>query len=659
MFNVKNYGAQGNGVADDTVPIRNALAAAEAAGGGIIYLPAGTYDVCPQASDLTSRLYYDSPNYGSNLPIFVITTSNIVFIGDGSGKTHLEGYSLGMKNPVTNWYSATPGGAVVRFDMFMVYASAAISTIEFRSLDISGNAGWTPDGVNGSWPANPITGDGWDITNKGIAMLGATINNVLVFNCTMHDFRGEVVYAGGDDPGQISIINTAIYSSNGDAVSCSADVLMSHDTIGGTGAGMDVYNGVENFDLGAPEKTVIEDCSISCSSSAASVHGNGIVYLGLPSSSLTVTNTTLTNNNFGILFSEFGYNVTVQGNTFANDSAGMIDSILGLYPTYATYEGFGDFTISDNTFNDCANAFVSQAYAGDVPRSPPFDNLVIEDNTVANGTLLGGAFWSATPNSWTGFVVSNNVLDANAADLNNYQFGNNFAIWTNTTRQGANGKYTIYDYSKETTTTLTASEQPWLGVFLPSSDQTVVGFNQNAGTTQYIELDATSLAGYPPGFQTEFVNGPSSPGNWVLKADPAWNNFANNEPIAPDGLWVGVNAQGLFTLIPVLSNSNAILGNAPVAYNAGSPAAPVFPSISVADPTSSTLAGATVQISEGYQSGEDLLSFANTATITGSWNAATGTLTLTGLDSVADYQDALQAVTFVDTSATPTFVRGQ
>ncbi len=173
VYNVKDFGAKGNGAADDTTAIRNALAAAEAAGGGIIYLPAGTYDVCPQASDLTSSTYYTSPHYGGNLPIFAITTSNIVFIGDGAESTHLEGYSLGMKNPVTNWYSATPGGAVVRFDMFVVYASAAISTIQFRSLDICGNAGWTPEGAYGSWPANPTTGDGWDITNKCIAMWGS------------------------------------------------------------------------------------------------------------------------------------------------------------------------------------------------------------------------------------------------------------------------------------------------------------------------------------------------------------------------------------------------------------------------------------------------------------------------------------------------------
>ena len=41
--NVTDYGAAGNGVADDTVSIQNAINAANAAGGGIVFIPAGTY----------------------------------------------------------------------------------------------------------------------------------------------------------------------------------------------------------------------------------------------------------------------------------------------------------------------------------------------------------------------------------------------------------------------------------------------------------------------------------------------------------------------------------------------------------------------------------------------------------------------------------------
>ncbi len=56
-------------------------------------------------------------------------------------------------------------------------------------------------------------------------------------------------------------------------------------------------------------------------------------------------------------------------------------------------------------------------------------------------------------------------------------------------------------------------------------------------------------------------------------------------------------------------------------------------------------------------SSQDVLSFINpasfTANITGTWNATTGTLTLTGSDTVANYQAALRAVKYQNTSQNP------
>lgn len=44
-FNVKDYGAVGDGIANDTTGIQNAINAASIAGGGIVFIPAGTYMV--------------------------------------------------------------------------------------------------------------------------------------------------------------------------------------------------------------------------------------------------------------------------------------------------------------------------------------------------------------------------------------------------------------------------------------------------------------------------------------------------------------------------------------------------------------------------------------------------------------------------------------
>ncbi|HEX6283779.1 MAG TPA: Calx-beta domain-containing protein, partial [Pyrinomonadaceae bacterium] len=58
-------------------------------------------------------------------------------------------------------------------------------------------------------------------------------------------------------------------------------------------------------------------------------------------------------------------------------------------------------------------------------------------------------------------------------------------------------------------------------------------------------------------------------------------------------------------------------------------------------------------ITGNYVNGQDVLSFVNTATITGVFNAATGTLTLTGTDTVVNYQTALRSVRYNNTSENP------
>ena len=88
---------------------------------------------------------------------------------------------------------------------------------------------------------------------------------------------------------------------------------------------------------------------------------------------------------------------------------------------------------------------------------------------------------------------------------------------------------------------------------------------------------------------------------------------------------------------PVLAGIEA----AALGYTENDPATAVTPRSTASDVDNANLAGATVRITANYQNGQDVLSFANTATITGSWNAATGTLTLTGSDTVANYQAAL------------------
>ena len=106
------------------------------------------------------------------------------------------------------------------------------------------------------------------------------------------------------------------------------------------------------------------------------------------------------------------------------------------------------------------------------------------------------------------------------------------------------------------------------------------------------------------------------------------------------------------TITVSATNDGATLSNietAPVPYAPYSAATVVTTTLSLTDPDSTAMTGATIKIAGGYQTG-DVLGFTNTANITGVFNSATGTLTLTGADTKANYQAALRSVTYVSSS---------
>ena len=109
-FNVKAYGATGNGVTDDTTAIRNAIAAALAVGGGTVYFPNGTYLVSEHAGSFQclsiptgvsllgqstlGAIIFLAPSRASVRPVYV---------GIGTGTEHDPGATdLSIENLTVN-----------------------------------------------------------------------------------------------------------------------------------------------------------------------------------------------------------------------------------------------------------------------------------------------------------------------------------------------------------------------------------------------------------------------------------------------------------------------------------------------------------------------------------------------------------------------------
>ncbi|MBF0438398.1 MAG: DUF4347 domain-containing protein, partial [Magnetococcales bacterium] len=101
-----------------------------------------------------------------------------------------------------------------------------------------------------------------------------------------------------------------------------------------------------------------------------------------------------------------------------------------------------------------------------------------------------------------------------------------------------------------------------------------------------------------------------------------------------------------------VNDAPTIIAGSTLNYTENNPATVIDNTITIADVDDTNLEGATISISSNYQAGADILTFTNTASITGSWSA--GTLTLTGTDSKANYQTALRSVKYQNTGDAPT-----
>ena len=99
---------------------------------------------------------------------------------------------------------------------------------------------------------------------------------------------------------------------------------------------------------------------------------------------------------------------------------------------------------------------------------------------------------------------------------------------------------------------------------------------------------------------------------------------------------------------PDVDNSSGAL-----AYTENDPPTAIDTSIAITDTDSLNLTGATVQITGNYVPGEDVLALPAQPTVTASFDAPTGRLTLSGTATVAAYEAALEAVTYANTSEAP------
>ena len=141
----------------------------------------------------------------------------------------------------------------------------------------------------------------------------------------------------------------------------------------------------------------------------------------------------------------------------------------------------------------------------------------------------------------------------------------------------------------------------------------------------------------------------SSSGTNVSTADRVLTIIATD-----DGSPTPASSKPVTQIVTALNRPPVLAGieTSPLTYQVNSAPQAISSSVTVTDPDSENLTKLTVQITSGYQNdsnGNDVLAFANEYGITGSFDASTGTLTLTGAAYLGYYREALRSVTFLAT----------
>jgi len=390
-------------------------------------------------------------------------------------------------------------------------------------------------------------------------------------------------------------------------------------------------------------------------------------------------------------------NVQVLNNSFT-DTVALTN---GLHPdaiqfwTAGTTTAMQNITISGNTFVR-GSGIGSQGVFIEDDNNLPYQNVSVTNNTIIGGQYNGISVYGAADNfnvsdnqivsysDYQSFLLVKNLtggtINNNRANL--YELSNN----TNVTQSGdvvnamvtpggaptiANtataasyqaggaaagiGHFLVLDSNVPTLASATVAITGGFlaGDALNFTNQARITGSYNSATGVLTLSGTASQAAYQAALDSvTFSSSASDPTH--AGADTARtigfsvNDGSQSSSAAAATVSVGGSKSAPAPAPPSLSNTGAA-----VTYVPGGAAADIAHSLGVTDPSSTTLASAKVSITGGFLAG-DALKFTNQNGITGSYNASTGVLTLTGTASLANYQTALDSITYSSSVSDPT-----
>jgi hypothetical protein len=336
-------------VSANTRTLNTAIATVgSSATGGTVCLPAGTYFLAPpdlRAAEVTSVL---------------IDVNNLTLWGAG-----MDGSKGGTRLRTRSTWSLVDGNVVRGVGLWIKGTPSlpARQNITVRDLELDGGAGYTG---NYGWPADPATGDGWDLSHKGIIVsANANVDNVTLERVWVHAYRGEVIYAGGSGMGRLTLRGVRSEDTNASTYNVTAQATVEDSYFGKSRFWIEIGTAFGGKS-GTFRNNTFADASIQDGIALTQGDGGAQTYL-------------------------------FEGNRFERCPGAAFAFLGGIG---------GPVTVRGNTFVDCGGFFTSLA-----PNPLPAADARNQNITFENNTLSGGPYLANFFGTDRTIVVRGNTFD--------------------------------------------------------------------------------------------------------------------------------------------------------------------------------------------------------------------------------------------------------
>ena len=409
VFNVKAYGATGDGTTDDTAAIVAATSAANGAGGGCVYFPQGTYAVKIQATTMRTNRYYAIPVY-----------PNVRFAGASKTASIIKLVGLVTVVSTNPWsvfgYATTDSGGAELQDITIDMNSAAMGSpsvsanLPNLTMEIAGAT--TPIRIQNVWVKNVDSiNTFYFITSNHCSIDQLTISCVAASGDTYHDYSAIYWTAKNTTTSSLRITNTV----------CQA-------------ASIPVAGATTFIEVHGPNVVIANNTSQNMQT-FANLTGITGTSNASQSRNISVVGNVAKGAQYGcIVWSESGSagyvttplaNVEIVGNTFDLDplawstsaSAAPVGCATGvLMDTGSTQNGVQNLTINSNIINYASSYDATDTSGlgsaiklsqGTVSPNNPNFNWTIQNNTINSPQAVG----INTGNTFvTGLTITGNTI---------------------------------------------------------------------------------------------------------------------------------------------------------------------------------------------------------------------------------------------------------